>query len=75
MLSLKTLMEGSSMFFPSFWRWWPVFGILWFVATSLQSLPPLSHGLLSVDLYSKVFLTISIPVIELGSTIIQYDHI
>lgn len=84
MLSLKVLGENPSLCLFSCWWLSVIFGIPWFGDVSLQFLPPLSHGIFRVFVFTVFplcmhlylnFPLLRLPVIGIGSALIQYNCI
>lgn len=61
-LPLRQVGRNPSLPLLSFWWWPPVLGVPWSAAASLQSLPVLSHGVISVCLSSVAVFPVFIEI-------------
>lgn len=76
-LSLRASGENSSLLLSGFW-WLPrAFDVPWLVTALFQSLPPISHDLLScLGLYVSFPFNIRIyQSLDLGLPLIQHDYL
>lgn len=73
---VHALEKNPSWPLPTFWELLAIVGVPWLATASIQSLPPLSHGLPSVLVYfcgSCAFLVRILVMLDLGPGLIWHD--